>query len=159
MDERTPSGPGHRDRLPLWLPPNYEPGRETPADLGDRSGPYFIDFAIFAGLTFGTFQLIDAAGGHPALAAPLWVAIFLCYSPLSTARWGGTPGKRMCSGLRVAHLRDGSSLSYGEALRRHLAHWGLHVVGPIHHVSILWDEPLQQCLHDKFVESVVVVRE
>ncbi len=158
MAEKAPSRPG--DRLPPWLPPDYQPGRETPADINDRSAPFLIDAAFVTGLMFALVSLNGLVGDQPAVAVVLCAAVLLCYSPLCTARWGGTPGKLMRE-IRVARADDGANLSYGQALRRHLAHWVLCVVpvGPLHHLWIIWDEPRQQCLHDKFAKTIVVIRE
>ncbi|WP_413470617.1 RDD family protein [Streptomyces radicis] len=140
-----------------------EPGWETPADFPERFGALLIDVVVIVALLFGAVELgILVSGGEEpggVVSGVLVSAIFLCYSPLATARWGGTLGKRVCR-LRVARARDGDPLSYGRALGRHVAHWVLQVLPfGLNHLWFLWDEPLQQCLHDKVAGTVVVRRQ
>ncbi|MEI5134006.1 RDD family protein [Streptomyces libani] len=88
------------------------------------------------------------------------VALLFLYSPLLTARCGGTLGKLLC-GLSVVRLADGSPLSYGAALGRHLAHLGMRLVpvlGLLDPLACCWDRTLRQCLHDKVVGSLVIRR-
>ncbi|MEO3750571.1 RDD family protein [Streptomyces sp. B6B3] len=147
-----------RQALPPWLPSEYRPGRETPADLNDRFVPLMIDAVIFGVLAFALASLNEMVGGPPAVAVVLGAALLLCYSPVCTARWGGTPAK-LLRDMRVADADDGTNLSYRRALGRHLAHWALVVPAGLSHLWILWDEPLQQCLHDKAARTLVVIRE
>ncbi|WP_181923852.1 RDD family protein [Streptomyces inhibens] len=104
--------------------------------------------------------------GHPTDNSPFYLPLLLAlaalflYSPLLTARCGGTPGKLLC-GLHVVRLADARNLSYGAALGRHLAHlgmWLVPLISLLDAVSCLWDRPFRQCLHDKTVGSVVVRR-
>ncbi|MER0242962.1 RDD family protein [Streptomyces sp. HSW2009] len=133
------------------------PGREPPADLPERLSAGLLDLLFVAVLVPVPIVLDDWAGdalGWPTglVATTGLLALVFGYSPVSTARWGGTPGKRI-RGLRVAHAGDGAAVSYRVALGRHLTHLVLPVV------SDLWflrDEPLQQCLHDKAAGTVVV---
>ncbi len=168
MDDRTPPRPWlrqpspvtDRDRLPPWLCAYYEPAREKPANFGTRVGSYLLDGFFFVMLLLGGLSLNGLLDGQEPGGIAVFAALVLCYPPISTARWGGTPGKRM-RGMRVARARDGQRLSYGRALTRHLVHWVLRftpIVGLLNYLSPLWDEPLQQCFHDKVVSTVVVIR-
>ncbi|GAO06101.1 hypothetical protein TPA0598_01_04720 [Streptomyces lydicamycinicus] len=116
-------------------------------------------FLVTAGadlvVTFGGTR--DNAPFH--LTALVTVALLFLYSPLMTARCGGTPGKLLC-GLSVVRLADGGPLSYGAALGRHLAHlgmWLVPVLSLLDPLNCLWDG-LRQCLHDKVVGSLVIRR-
>ncbi|WP_246495555.1 RDD family protein [Streptomyces zagrosensis] len=135
-----------------------KPGREHPADLPRRLSAYVIDVVVFCGLFSLAVALDMQLSCNGAIGAPCFIAMCAGYSPLATARWGGTVGKRLC-GLRVARAWDGTPLSYEHALCRHLAHLGLWFFGALNHLWYLWDNPLQQCLHDKLADTVVVQRE
>jgi len=161
----TPTGSGSPKPHPQWMriyPP--EPGWETPADFPERFGALLIDVAVVIALVFGAAWLdVSVSGGEDpegTVSTILLGTVFLCYSPLATARWGGTLGKRIFR-LRVARTWDGRSLSYRHALGRHVIHWVLFVLVPfqLNHLWFLWDEPLQQCLHDKVASTVVVRRQ
>ncbi|MEU8685836.1 RDD family protein [Streptomyces sp. NPDC048611] len=109
--------------------------------------------------------LAVASGGstdHTPLYVPGLVALALLflYSPLLTARCGGTPGKLLC-GLSVVRLADGGPLPYGNALGRHLAHLGMAlvpVVSLLDPLACLWDRTLRRTLHDKAAGSLVIRR-
>ncbi|MDT0319868.1 RDD family protein [Streptomyces millisiae] len=169
MDESLPAGrppgPGapppvvtDRDHLPPWISPRAEPGRETLADWGERVGAYLLDALLVLALLVGGGLALSRVA--PAVIGVWIITVLLCYSPLCTAWWGGSPGK-LAQGMRVARSGDGRPLTYGRALCRHVAHLVLHftpLLGQIDYLWPLWDEPFQQCLHDKVVGSVVVVR-
>ncbi|MFE1174791.1 RDD family protein [Streptomyces sp. NPDC058773] len=94
------------------------------------------------------------------LAVVVALALLFLYSPLMTARCGGTPGKLLC-GLRVVRLADGRPLSYGNALGRHLAHLGMRLVPVLcllDPLACLWDPTLRRCLHDKAAGTLVIRR-
>jgi uncharacterized RDD family membrane protein YckC len=73
-------------------------------------------------------------------------------------RSGQTIGKRVVK-LRVVTL-DGKQLTRGDATRRWLVQWGGGSLIPffsyLDGLWQLWDKPFQQCLHDKFANTVVV---
>ncbi|NUR88720.1 MAG: hypothetical protein HOY71_31920 [Nonomuraea sp.] len=88
------------------------------------------------------------------------VGVHVLYQPVMTTLYGGTLGKIAC-GLRVVRLSDGEHLSYWQAFRRYAVEIPFRVVWPLGLVDVLmctWDRPYYQCIHDKLVRSVVVVR-
>ncbi|MGW8969589.1 RDD family protein [Streptomyces platensis] len=120
-------------------------------------------FGVLSLLTVGAGLVVTFGGSRDH--APYYVTILVAvgllflYSPLLTARCGGTPGKLLC-GLSVVRLADGGPLSYGAALGRHLAHlgmWLVPVLSLLDPLNCLWDG-LRQCLHDKVVGSLVIRR-
>ncbi|MEU8784181.1 RDD family protein [Streptomyces sp. NPDC048637] len=146
------------------------PQRPAPRILGNQ-WLRLLALIIDMGLTVAALALVSlyiglaTIGGRtdntPFYAIALVVlALLFLYSPLLTARYGGTPGKLLC-GLSVVRLADGSPLSYGTALARHLAHLGMRLVpvlGLLDPLACLWDRTLRQTLHDKVVGSVVIRR-
>lgn len=138
------------------------------APFGRRFAALLLDFAALTAFIALTYLLDDLLGLREnwptaASAALSWAELLLfvaLYSPLTTSRWGGTPGKLVCR-LRVVAVRDGSRLGYGRALLRHLSHvvmWGLPPGGLADLLVCLFDRPLRQSLHDKIARSVVVRR-
>ncbi|MFF3251230.1 RDD family protein [Actinacidiphila glaucinigra] len=92
------------------------------------------------------------------LVAALWVVAFLLtYSPLSTCRWGRTPGKRIM-GLKVVRLGSDNPISYGHALTRHLANVGIGLVPVIliKNVTSIGTDAQRQGMHDRLARSTVV---
>ncbi|MYX34154.1 RDD family protein [Streptomyces sp. SID8377] len=92
------------------------------------------------------------------LVAALWVVAFLLtYSPLSTCRWGRTPGKRIM-GLKVVRLGSDNPISYGHALIRHLANVGIGLVPVIliKNVTSIGTDAQRQGMHDRLARSTVV---
>lgn len=157
-----PAGPGYP------VPPAHRgPAPGVLGNQGLRLLALLLDtvlaFGVLSLVTFGAGLVVTFGGGRdnapfyvPVLAA---VALLFLYSPLLTARCGGTPGKLLC-GLSVVRLADGNPLSYGAALGRHLAHLGMWVVpvlSLLDPLNCLWDG-LRQCLHDKVVGSLVIRR-
>jgi uncharacterized RDD family membrane protein YckC len=74
-------------------------------------------------------------------------------------RSGQTLGKKVMK-LRVVPVDPAASLDRGMAAKRYLAQHVAGVVLPFYTYVDgfwqLWDKPLQQCLHDKFAQTVVV---
>ncbi|MDT0269098.1 RDD family protein [Streptomyces sp. DSM 44915] len=143
-----------------WLSPVTKAGQEMLADFGDRCASFLIDAAFFLLLLRALAAVADRADLHPAAHSVLIGVLVLVYSPLCTARWGGSPGK-LLRGARVADVPKGENLPYPRALGRHLTHWVLACVPILNWVNYLfplWDKPLRQCLHDKAVGTVVVIR-
>ncbi|WP_188194925.1 RDD family protein [Nonomuraea sp. SYSU D8015] len=135
------------------------------APLGLRLAAYVLDFVALIGffvlLTILGTLLVPEQMATPQGFQLVLLALFVAaYSPGTTSRWGGTPGKLLC-GLRVVTIRDGRELGYGRALARHLSHVVLYMiplVGLINSAMPLWDRPYRQCLHDKIVDTVVIRR-
>lgn len=188
MDENSPSQPqpgtgGYPYPYPQtpWLPPEKmppawiyvpnpyykvqpyppQPGHRVLTGFGLRFGAAVIDIVTLGLLVACLIMLsIEVVGeettGNIFL---LWLLLlFFCYSPIPTALWGGSPGKLLC-GLSVARVADGSRISYGRALWRHLIHAVLTwpgVLQLLNSISCTWDKPLKQCWHDKAAKTVVV---
>ncbi|MEU3959756.1 RDD family protein [Streptomyces buecherae] len=171
MDDAAPSAPSVPAPSPGpidqdWLPRRPWPpwlrmyptrsGEPHPADLPERLSAYLTDLVLFGLLTCLTALPSLLLEGPVAPVAALTAAgLLLCYSPLTTARWGGSPGK-LLFGLRVAHAQDGGALPYRIALGRHLTHVGMIALCGVDQLWYLRDEPLQQCLHDQAAGTVVV---
>ncbi|MCR8577776.1 RDD family protein [Streptomyces sp. Isolate_219] len=164
-----PSGPG----LPAGpaypaAPAPQGPGPRILGNRGLRLLALLIDvvlavvvlFLVTTGVglvvTFG-----DSKDNSPYyLSVLVALALLFLYSPLLTARCGGTLGKLLC-GLSVVRLADGSPLSYGTALGRHLAHLGMWLVPVLcllDPLACCWDRTLRRCLHDKVAGSLVIRR-
>ncbi|MGW1790823.1 RDD family protein [Streptomyces tubercidicus] len=167
-EQIPPAGPG----LPAGPAYPGSPAAQGPApgvlgNQGLRLLALLIDSALAIGVLFlvslgaGLVVTFGGSSDNTPFYATVLVALALLfvYSPLWTARWGGTAGKLLC-GLSVVRLADGRPLSYGAALGRHLAHLGMWVVpvlSLLDPLSCLWDG-LRRCLHDKVVGSVVIRR-
>ncbi|MEU6798080.1 RDD family protein [Nonomuraea wenchangensis] len=133
--------------------------------LGLRLTAAVLDF-VALGALFVLLTTTWPGGDGPSsalenLSVLTLIGMFVAtYSPVTTSRWGGTPGKLICR-LRVVVVRDGGRLSYGRALLRHLSHvvmWALPLISLLNVAYCLWDRPLRQCLHDKIANTVVVRR-
>ncbi|GAA4974045.1 putative RDD family membrane protein YckC [Nonomuraea thailandensis] len=133
------------------------------AHLGLRLTAAIVDLVAVSAFLALLIVIWPTADGSwaPVVNLSFWAVIVLIlttYSPATTSRWGGTPGKLLL-GLRVTRVRDGRRLSYGRALLRHLSHavmWLLPFISVVNVALCLWDRPLRQCLHDKIADSVVV---
>ncbi len=164
-----PSGPG----LPAGpaYPAAPAPQGPAPGILGNR-GPRLLALLIDQVLALVVLFLVtagisrfvtlgDSKEDSPFhLGALVALALLFLYSPLLTARCGGTPGKLLC-GLSVVRLADGSPLPYGTALGRHLAHLGMRLVPVLcllDPLACCWDRTLRRCLHDKVAGSLVIRR-
>jgi uncharacterized RDD family membrane protein YckC len=113
-------------------------------------------------------QAFDGPGPSPvhlfARYLLLFVILFLlqcvvtyCYEVLYQTRNGQTIGKRAL-GIRTQAL-DGAALTRRAATVRWLVTLGGVVVPGFSYLDglwQLWDRPLQQCLHDKAAQTVVV---
>ncbi|MGY5126832.1 RDD family protein [Streptomyces nigrescens] len=163
-----PSGPG----LPAGPAYPATPASQGPAPriLGNRGLrllALFIDGVLALVVLFlvtvgvGLVVTLGSTDNSPFyLSVLVALALLFLYSPLLTARCGGTLGKLLC-GLSVVQLADGSPLSYGTALGRHLAHLGMWLVPVLcllDPLACCWDRTLRRCLHDKVAGSVVIRR-
>ncbi|OKH97339.1 hypothetical protein A6A06_32750 [Streptomyces sp. CB02923] len=146
------------------------PPTDMLASQGARLGARLLDglfqvVAVFVVISLiALVQAVLPRGAGVGIASALIgivlvIGVFF-YEPFMNWKYGATFGKRIC-GLRVARLRDGANLSFGQALGR----WA--VVIPMGFVPFLgllnvlwccWDEPFRQCLHDKVASTVVVKR-
>jgi uncharacterized RDD family membrane protein YckC len=72
---------------------------------------------------------------------------------------GQTLGKRLMN-LRVVPVEPGAELTRMHLVKRWAVQWAAGAVVPLLHYLDgfwqLWDKPLQQCLHDKAANTVVV---
>ncbi|MEJ3743079.1 RDD family protein [Actinomycetes bacterium KLBMP 9797] len=74
-------------------------------------------------------------------------------------RSGQTVGKKVMK-IKIVPLDPAATLTRGHAVKRWLVFWVAGTVLPffsyLDGLWQLWDKPYQQCLHDKFAETVVV---
>ncbi|MFD9380353.1 RDD family protein [Streptomyces sp. NPDC059999] len=150
-----------------------------PAGLGRRLLARALDSLVYAGVAAGaavpfvpavtahveakvqaaretgratTVWLLDGTvGGYLALvlAAVLLFGVF--YEALPTARWGRTPGKKLC-GVRVLAVATLRPPTVGAALRRWLVCALLGLPGGL---RSLGDRPRRQAWHDKAAKTYV----
>ena len=171
--------PGYR-----YLPPRpVGPTGEPLAEFSDRFLARLIDGAILGAvgmvIAIPAFIVmfavlshsINSASDQPNMA-PILVTIFGAYGAIlvlalvagyvyeveMTRRTGQTVGKRVMK-IRVVPL-DTVPMSRSIVARRWLASTVAGVFIPmfswIDGLWQLWDQPLRQCLHDKFARTVVV---
>jgi len=148
----------------------YPPGA-TLASPGLRLGARAVDVVV---VLLGCTVLVLVAAGLQALtgtdnAAGITIAVvvyaslllgILCYEPFMHWRYGSTVGKLACR-IRVVHVSSGQGLSLGQALGRYWIAFAMGIVPFLGWVNVLWccwDQPNRQCLHDKAVSSVVILR-
>jgi uncharacterized RDD family membrane protein YckC len=136
-------------------------GQWVPAAFGIRLLAYALD-VFFLGLLLAAaalpFYLLDVnEDGTGSVWTSLVLALAVGYSPVLTAVWGATPGKRLC-GLRVMRLLTGQPASFGRILFRHVLHafMVIPLLFLLTHLWPLWDKPYRQTLHDKWAHTVVV---
>jgi uncharacterized RDD family membrane protein YckC len=131
----------------LLLPPFLDDLRaqQRAADAGEPSPENF------PGNLLGRYLLVIAC------TLLLQCLASYCYEVLYQARHGQTIGKRV---LRIrAQALDGATLTRRAATLRWLVTLGGMVVPGFNYLDglwQLWDRPLQQCLHDKAAQTVVV---
>ena len=105
----------------------------------------------FPGTLFGRYLIVLAS------IALLQFVVSYLYDVTYQARRGQTIGKRV---LRIrAQALDGTPMTRGTATLRWLVTLGNLVVPGFSYLDglwQLWDRPLQQCLHDKAAQTVVV---
>ncbi|MFE0721019.1 RDD family protein [Streptomyces rochei] len=134
--------------------------------MGSRLGVRVLDVVIwFAGyFVTGVLPLSllsDNGGGDVAGAVLLswFVATYLLYFAFCVAEFGSTLGKCIC-GVRVVHRDSGRNIGFRRALVREIS-WPVFSLIPV--LGLLnslwsWDQPYQQCLHDKLPDTIVVER-
>ncbi|MEU8889839.1 RDD family protein [Streptomyces sp. NPDC048442] len=109
-------------------------------------------------LALGLLLLASVPSGSWAWTTALALYMLLCllYSPVSTARWGGTPGK-LVLGLRVVRAGTGEHLSFGRATGRFVAHLAFACVPLLGALNYLWCcGERSRCLHDLVADTLVV---
>ncbi|MCA2213599.1 RDD family protein [Jidongwangia harbinensis] len=175
-----PAPPGYRPP-----PPALSPGGQPLADFGTRLLAYLIDSAIlFAVATlFATpvmfyflLRWVDFSGG-PAdpgaffgeivgplllvelgLIAVLLIAYYVYYVEMMH-RSGQTVGKKLL-GIRVVAADPARRLTRTMAAKRYLVEFVAGTFVPLFvyldGLWQLWDSPLQQTLHDKAAQTVVI---
>jgi uncharacterized RDD family membrane protein YckC len=159
---------------PYAYPPLGPDGRLL-ASFGDRFVARIIDFLIAMGVSIVIMvpllilMIAAIATEEPsliALAAIAYLAVFVLsfvfsyvYEVELQLKNGQTYGKRIAK-IQVVPMAPGAPLTRGILVKRWLI-WGLG--GSLVPLLIwvdglwqLWDKPYQQCLHDKFAETVVV---
>ncbi|MEV6104598.1 RDD family protein [Streptomyces sp. NPDC051940] len=96
-----------------------------------RAVAVLVDLVLAGAALIGPVLLVDDFVTDPGtmrLTALLWIlCLVLVYAPLSNARWGATPGKRLLR-LRVVRDADGGRLGYGSALVRHVVNMATGLV-------------------------------
>jgi uncharacterized RDD family membrane protein YckC len=136
-------------------------------------------FTIPAMIIFTAVIMPDLVGVQPdgAVAAPRFLDIFLPLLIMEAAliavalvasyvyyvemmfRTGQTLGKKTMK-IRVVPLAPTATLGRGSAAKRFLVQYvaGMFLPGLTYVDGLwqLWDRPFQQCLHDKFADTVVV---
>ncbi|WP_158574104.1 RDD family protein [Streptomyces triticagri] len=120
-----------------------------------RFGAFLLDEAILAPLPV---LLVVLNSGSRRWTTALVLHLVLCalYSPVSTARWGGTPGK-LVLGMRVVQAADGQHLSYGRAAERLLTQLAFTCTPLLGALNCLWCcGDRSRCLHDVVVGSLVI---
>lgn len=150
--------------------PPYDP---TLADPGSRLAARIIDtiagfgvFAVAFVIDLIAHEAVDPAHGVGAVianagAALAFVALLggpFLYEWLLTALTGATLGKRIMR-IRVVNMADRTLLTTGKAAGRAACVAGFSYVPVVSLLDALWllgDKPLQRCLHDMPVTTVVV---
>ncbi|MEU8433991.1 RDD family protein [Streptomyces sp. NPDC029216] len=110
-----------------------------------------VDLARASGRTTTVWLLDATTAGRLGLvlAAVLLFGVF--YEALPTARWGRTPGKKLC-GVRVLATATLRPPGFGAALRRWLVYAFLGLPGSL---WCLVDRPRRQGWHDKAARTYV----
>lgn len=164
-----PPGPYPPAAPPVWPgQPTAWPAPTRPVNPGRRLAARIIDQVLWCLMVMlvNVPTLLLTGSDTDATTAAQWI-IFL-WLPLSavlyyvvpTAFYGGTTLGKRVTGLRVIRA-DGGSVGFGRALGRE----GFYLVGNVVPVLslldplwCLWDQPRQQCLHDKVAGTRVVLR-
>ncbi|WP_107072585.1 RDD family protein, partial [Streptomyces katrae] len=160
---------------PSSAPAPAEPGREDaravfermaeravrPAGLVRRGLARVLDSLVLAGVAVAaarasgrttTVWLLDATTAGRlglVLAALLLFGVF--YEALPTARWGRTPGKKLC-GVRVLATATLRPPGFGAALLRMLVYGFLGLPGSL---WCLFDRPRRRGWHDRAARTYV----
>ncbi len=168
---RKGRGP-HRLGDVLYWPPSVDPRQlvVAPGEVamvfagpGRRLVARILDtLALVAGIAL----LIGfrAVLGWPGWSlAPVTVAAFawlLLYEPVLTTLYGGGLGK-LALGIRVVRIAAPlRNLAFGWSLLRWVCAFLIRyvpVLGLLDAFWLLWDRPLRQCLHDKPLDTIVVL--
>ena len=167
-----------------FLQAAQEQASARPASLGRRLAARLVDTLLFGAVVgavavpLGT-QAVDHIDGRIEAAklsgrtVTVWLldgtttpllGIVLCVfllaglilEVLPTAKWGSSPGKRLC-GVRVLAIEVNEPPGFGAALRRWLVYGVLGLLG-VGVVNVLWclvDRPWRQCWHDKAARTFV----
>ncbi|MGI5468989.1 RDD family protein [Streptomyces sp. CA-132043] len=155
-----------------------------PAPLGRRFAARLIDTAVLGALIAGvavplwsaaadhidakveaakesgvqtTVYLLDGTtGGYLAIVIAALLVVGLLVEALPTAKWGITPGKKLC-GLRVLDIEAHDTPEFGAAIKRWLVYGvlGVLAVGVVNALWCLIDRPWRQCWHDKAARTFV----
>ncbi|SNT61985.1 Uncharacterized membrane protein YckC, RDD family [Asanoa hainanensis] len=174
-----PMQPGYAGPPPMWRPPVSPTGHPL-AGFGDRFLAYLIDglilslatavlvvpmmIVMFAAMANAAEQQSDDVGWIFLLFFALYGLVFLLqlaftylYFVEYQLRSGQTVGKRVMS-LRVQPV-SGRPLDRGVLARRYLVQFVAGTFVPffsfVDGLWQLWDQPLQQTLHDKAAGTVV----
>jgi uncharacterized RDD family membrane protein YckC len=160
----------------VWNP--VGPAGQPLASFGDRLLAYLVDAAILLAVGLVTIPLAilglvlvmapSGTRGDAAVALLMLLAVatvfvlnlaitYLYYVEMMF-RSGQTVGKRALK-IRVVPLEPRARLDRPTAVKRWLvqcvAAW-IPVVGYVDGLWQLWDRPFQQCLHDKYAQTVVI---
>ncbi|MFC7307112.1 RDD family protein [Streptomyces monticola] len=141
------------------IPPQALAGRG--ARLGARIIDLILWIACHMAVAIPLMPATDTASAAQTILLLGWLLLtFLCVFPFSILMYGTTLGKRLC-GLRVVRSDPDKDLTYWRVLAREFMWLVAHIVPVLSFLNPLWccwDKPLQQCLHDKLADTVVVQR-
>jgi len=179
-----PPPPGYRLPPGYPPPPPVSPDGQPLASFLDRFLAYLVDAAVLVGvvlvLAIPAFLIVVfvafpdmSTGAEEPDAGRLFVAVILVELALVVLslifsyvyyvemmfRTGQTLGKKVMK-IRIVPLEPAVTLTRMMAAKRYLAQ---HIAGTfvpffsyLDGLWQLWDKPFQQCLHDKFAQTVVV---
>jgi uncharacterized RDD family membrane protein YckC len=127
-----------------------------------KAGDHFdekVERAKLTGETVTVYWLDGTTGVYLGVVLGLLLVVGLVYEAFPTAKWGATPGKKLC-GVRVLDIEGHDTPSFGAALRRWLVYsvLGLLVIGVFNVLWCLFDRPWRQCWHDKSARTFVAGR-
>lgn len=130
--------------------------------LWTRASDHFdekVERAKLTGETVTVYWLDGTTSVYLGVVLGLLLVVGLIYEALPTAKWGATPGKKLC-GVRVLDIEGHDTPSFGAALRRWLVYGvlGLLVIGVFNVLWCLFDRPWRQCWHDKAARTFVAGR-
>ncbi|MEU2869980.1 RDD family protein [Streptomyces olivoreticuli] len=109
-----------------------------------------------SGQTVTVWLLDGTTGPYLGIVLAVLLVAGLVYEALPTAKWGRTPGKKLC-GVRVLGIESHDTPSFGQAVRRWLVYGvlGMLAVGVLNALWCLFDRPWRQCWHDKAARTFV----
>ncbi|WP_328538505.1 RDD family protein [Streptomyces sp. NBC_00344] len=115
-----------------------------------------IDAAKLSGTTVTVWLLDGTTAGCLGVVVGSFLLLGLLYEALPTARWGRTPGKKLC-GIQVRGMESYEPPTFGVALTRWLVYGalGLLAIGVVNVLWCLFDRPWRQCWHDKAARTFV----